>query len=75
MSYRPEARLTSFGLQLVDDQVDGRRGSSVLEKSDDFDCKTATWKAAVVDGSANGELRGNARLRNLRSGARSRSHL
>jgi len=58
MSYRPDGTAHFVGLQLVDGQVDGRRGSFVLETIGDFDGRSATWKARVVDGSADGDLRG-----------------
>ncbi len=58
MSYRPDGTARFVGLQRVDGEVEGRRGSFVLETIGDFDGKTASWKADVVEGSADGELKG-----------------
>ncbi len=58
MCYRPDGTARFVGLQRVDAEVDGRRGSFVLETIGDFDGKSARWKADVVEGSADGELSG-----------------
>ena len=58
MSYRPDGTARFVGLQRVDGEVEGRHGSFVLETIGDFDGKTASWKADVIEGSAEGELQG-----------------
>ena len=58
MAYRPDGTARFVGLQRVEGEVEGRRGSFVLETIGDFDGKTASWKAAVVEGTADGELKG-----------------
>ena len=58
MSYRADGTARFVGLQRVEGEVEGRRGSFVLETAGDFDGKKATWTATVVAGSGTGELSG-----------------
>src|SRR4051794_27009558 len=56
MAYQPEGTARVVGLQLVDGQVAGRRGTFVLETAGEFDGAVARWEANVVPGSSTGEL-------------------
>ncbi len=56
MAYQPNGSARFVGLQLVDAEVAGRRGTFVLETSGEFDGAVARWQARVVPGSATGEL-------------------
>jgi Protein of unknown function (DUF3224) len=56
MAYHPEGTARFVGLQLVDGEVNGRRGTFVLETAGEFDGGVARWEASVVAGSATGEL-------------------
>lgn len=56
MAYQPDGTARFVGLQLVDGEVDGRRGTFVLETAGEFDGKMARWEASVVSGSSTGEL-------------------
>ena len=56
MAYQPNGTARFVGLQLVDGEVGGRRGTFVLETAGEFDGAVARWEASVVSGSATGEL-------------------
>ena len=56
MAYQPDGTARFVGLQLVEGQVAGRRGTFVLETSGEFDGGMARWDAIVVIGSSTGEL-------------------
>ena len=56
MAYQADGTARFVGLQLVDGEVAGRRGTFVLETSGEFDGGMARWKASVVPGSPTGEL-------------------
>jgi Protein of unknown function (DUF3224) len=56
MAYRPDGSARFVGLQLVDGEVAGRRGTFVLETIGSFEAGVARWDAAVVAGSGTGEL-------------------
>ena len=56
MAYHADGTARFVGLQLVDGQVAGRRGTFVLETSGEFDGRVARWEASVVLGSSTGEL-------------------
>ena len=56
MTYQADGTARFVGLQLVDGQVAGRRGTFVLETSGEFDGRVARWRARVVSGSSTGEL-------------------
>jgi hypothetical protein len=56
MAYHPNGTARFVGLQLVDGEVAGRRGTFVLETKGEFDGAMARWEASVVSGSATGEL-------------------
>ncbi|MBV9603599.1 MAG: DUF3224 domain-containing protein [Solirubrobacterales bacterium] len=56
MAYQPDGTARVVGLQLVDGEVAGRRGTFVLETTGEFDGAVARWDARVVSGSATGEL-------------------
>jgi Protein of unknown function (DUF3224) len=56
MAYQPDGTARVIGLQLVDGEVAGRRGTFVLETAGEFDGAVARWEASVVSGSATGEL-------------------
>ena len=56
MAYRPDGTARFVGLQLVDGEVAGRRGTFVLETIGEFDGAMARWEARVVPGSPTGEL-------------------
>lgn len=56
MAYQPSGTARFVGLQLVDGEVAGRRGTFVLETSGEFDGAVARWEAGVVSGSSTGEL-------------------
>jgi hypothetical protein len=56
MAYRPDGTAQFVGLQLVDGEVAGRRGTFVLETEGEFDGAVARWEATVVSGSSTGEL-------------------
>lgn len=56
MAYQPNGTARFVGLQLVDGEVAGRRGTFVLETVGEFDGTMARWEAGVVSGSSTGEL-------------------
>ena len=56
MAYQPNGTARFVGLQLVEGEVAGRRGTFVLETVGEFDGTTARWAAGVVSGSSTGEL-------------------
>lgn len=56
MAYHPNGTARFVGFQVVDGEVEGRRGSFVLETAGEFDGKVARWQASVVAGSQSGEL-------------------
>jgi hypothetical protein len=56
MAYQPNGTARFVGLQLVDGEVAGRRGTFVLETAGEFDGTMARWEANVVPGSSTGEL-------------------
>ena len=56
MAYRADGRARFVGLQVVDGEVAGRRGSFVFETAGEFDGRVARWDATVVPGSSTGEL-------------------
>ena len=56
MAYQENGRARFVGLQLVDGEVAGRRGTFVLETAGEFDGGVARWDASVVSGSSTGEL-------------------
>lgn len=56
MAYQPNGTARFVGLQLVDGEVAGRRGTFVLETIGEFDGSVARWEAGVVSGSSTGEL-------------------
>lgn len=56
MAYQPDGTARFVGLQLVDGEVAGRRGTFVLETAGEFDGTVARWEAGVVSGSLTGEL-------------------
>ena len=56
MAYRADGRARFVGLQIIDGEVAGRRGTLVLETAGEFDGRVARWDATVVPGSSTGEL-------------------
>jgi hypothetical protein len=58
MAYRGDGTARFVGLQRVNASIGDRKGSFILETAGDFDGKMATWDAAVVPGSADGDLEG-----------------
>jgi hypothetical protein len=56
MAYQPNGTARFVGLQLVDGEVAGRRGTFVLETVGEFDGAVARWEAGVVSGASTGEL-------------------
>jgi Protein of unknown function (DUF3224) len=56
MAYQPSGTARFVGLQVVDGEVAGRRGTFVLETAGEFDGTVARWEANVVPGSSTGEL-------------------
>lgn len=60
MAYRPDGTARFVGLQLVDGELAGRRGTFVLETAGQFEGGVARWDATVVAGSGTGELAGLA---------------
>src|ERR1700759_1596786 len=56
MAYQPDGTARFVGLQLVDGEVAGRRGTFVLETTGEFDGAVARWEAGVVFGASTGEL-------------------
>jgi hypothetical protein len=56
MAYQADGTARFVGLQLVDGEVAGRRGTFVLETTGEFDGAVARWEAGVVAGSSTGEL-------------------
>jgi hypothetical protein len=56
MAYGADGTARFVGLQLIDGEVAGRRGTFVLETSGEFDGRVARWDASVVSGSSTGEL-------------------
>jgi uncharacterized protein DUF3224 len=56
MAYQPNGTARFVGLQLVEGEVAGRRGTFVLETVGEFDGTVARWEAGVVSGSSTGEL-------------------
>ncbi len=56
MAYQADGTARFVGLQLVDGEVAGRRGTFVLETTGEFDGAVARWEAGVVSGSSTGEL-------------------
>ena len=71
MAYQPSGTARFVGLQVVDGEVAGRRGTFVLETTGEFDGAVARWEANVVSGAATGEL---AEVRLSGRGARTRAH-
>ncbi len=55
MSYAPDGTARYVGLQLLEGEIDGRRGSAVLESVGTFDGTQAAGTWTVVPGSAEGE--------------------
>lgn len=58
MAYQPEGTARFVGLQVVEGEVSGRRGTFVLETAGEFDGAMARWEAGVVPGASTGELTG-----------------
>ena len=58
MSYDEDATARFVGLQLVDGEIAGQRGTFVLETRGEFDGRVARWEAVVVPGSARAGLEG-----------------
>ena len=58
MSYNEDATARFVGLQLVDGEIAGRRGTFVLETHGEFDGSAARWEATVLPGSTRGDLKG-----------------
>jgi hypothetical protein len=58
MAYRADGTARFVGMQQVDGELGGRRGSFVLETAGDFDGTMARWSATVVPGSGTGDLAG-----------------
>ena len=58
MCYASDGTAHFVGLQSVRGDILGRKGSFVLETRGDFNGQLATWEAAVVPGSATGDLAG-----------------
>ncbi|HEX6488575.1 MAG TPA: DUF3224 domain-containing protein [Candidatus Dormibacteraeota bacterium] len=58
MSYQPDGTARYVGLQRVEGEVDGHKGSFVLQTAGTFDGTTARWTAEVIEGSGEGELEG-----------------
>ncbi len=58
MCYRPDRSADWVGLQLIDGEVGGRKGSFVLRSAGVFDSPKAAGDWTVVTGSATGELAG-----------------
>lgn len=58
MAYRPDGTARFVGLQLVDAEIAGRRGTVVFETSGEFDGQVARWDAVVVLGSGTQDLAG-----------------
>jgi Protein of unknown function (DUF3224) len=56
MAYQDGGTARFVGLQLVEGEVAGRRGTFVLETTGEFDGRVARWEASVVVGSSTGEL-------------------
>jgi hypothetical protein len=56
MAYRADGRARFVGLQVVDGEIAGRRGTLVLETSGEFDGQVARWTATVLPGSSADEL-------------------
>ena len=56
MAYQQNGTARFVGLQLVDGELAGRRGTFVLETVGEFDGAVARWEAGVVSGTATGEL-------------------
>lgn len=58
MAYNEDATARFVGLQLMDGEIAGRRGTFVLETHGEFDGSVARWEATVVPGSPRGDLKG-----------------
>ena len=58
MCYRPDKTADWVGLQLIDGELGGRKGSFVLRSTGVFDGSTAAGDWSVVPGSGVGELAG-----------------
>jgi hypothetical protein len=56
MAYQPNGTARFVGLQLVEGEVAGRKGTFVLETAGEFDGAMARWEASVIPGSATGGL-------------------
>src|SRR5512135_3400830 len=56
MAYQPDGTARFVGLQLVNGELAGRRGTFVLETAGQFDGGVARWEAGVISGSCTGEL-------------------
>lgn len=56
MAYRPDGTARFVGLQRVEAEVDGKRGTLVFETIGNFDGKVARWTADVVDGAGDGDF-------------------
>ena len=57
MAYDEDGTARFVGMQIVDCEIAGRRGTFVLETCGDFDREVARWEAMVVPGSGTGDLR------------------
>jgi len=58
MCYRADETADFVGLQRVEGELDGRRGSFVATSTGSFDGKVAAGEMRVVDGSGDGDLTG-----------------
>lgn len=56
MSYRADKTARYVGLQRIDGEIDGRRGSFIIEATGDFDGKASHGSWSVIQGSGTGDL-------------------
>ena len=58
MSYQPDGTARFVGLQLLDGEIEGRRGSVVAETIGEFNGTEAIWHLTVVPESGTGDWAG-----------------
>jgi Protein of unknown function (DUF3224) len=56
MAYNQDGTARFVGFQVVEGELEGRRGTFVMETAGEFDGQVARWQASVLPGSQTGEL-------------------
>jgi hypothetical protein len=58
MSYRPDKTATYVGLQRIEGEIGGRKGSFIIEATGDFDGAASRGNWSVIPSSGTGDLKG-----------------